>query len=182
MRPPLTICPNLGPRLQIAVGRRQRKQASCGVTGMLIVAAVTACEVVKSDSAATTRDSGAAAVVPESARGTIATDSAVPVVSSRPDSARLAVVDDTGIVRIYPAEPRRGGVVFALAEGVSTPTARCSWKSAPIPCYHANRRNPRDDSAPGRRRRRNLHTHDRSTRRPHCETDHSRRSRVLVAS
>ena len=104
---------------------------------MLIVAGVAACEVVDGDSAATRRDSGAA-VVPESARGTVATDSTVPVVPSRPDSARPGVVDDTGVVRIYPAEPRRGGVVFALAEGVATPTPRCSWKSAPIPCYHAN--------------------------------------------
>jgi len=28
--------------------------------------------------------------------------------------------------------------VFALAEGIATPTPRCSWKSAPIPCYRTN--------------------------------------------
>jgi murein DD-endopeptidase MepM/ murein hydrolase activator NlpD len=46
--------------------------------------------------------------------------------------------DDTGMVRLYPEVPRRGGVVFALAEGVATPSPRCTWKGAPIPCYRAD--------------------------------------------
>ncbi|HEX6047619.1 MAG TPA: M23 family metallopeptidase, partial [Gemmatimonadaceae bacterium] len=60
------------------------------------------------------------------------------------DSTRLAgdsattAADDTGTVRLYPATPRRGGVVFALAEGVTTASPRCTWKSAPIPCYRVD--------------------------------------------
>jgi murein DD-endopeptidase MepM/ murein hydrolase activator NlpD len=55
-----------------------------------------------------------------------------------PTSDSLRAGDDTGLVRLYPPTPRRGGVVFALAEGVTTPTPRCTWKSAPIPCYRVN--------------------------------------------
>jgi murein DD-endopeptidase MepM/ murein hydrolase activator NlpD len=29
-------------------------------------------------------------------------------------------------------------VLFALAEGVASPSPRCTWKSAPIPCYRAD--------------------------------------------
>jgi murein DD-endopeptidase MepM/ murein hydrolase activator NlpD len=48
-------------------------------------------------------------------------------------------VVDTGTVRIQPANPRRGGVVFAYAEGVPTQIPRCAWKGAPLPCYaHGN--------------------------------------------
>src|SRR5688572_11096786 len=103
-----------------------------------VVVSPTACEVVDTKSSATPRDSASApAVVPESARGAIAPDSASPTAVTPVDSAPLArVADDTGVVRLYPPEPRRGGVVFAFAEGVASPTPRCSWKSAPIPCYH----------------------------------------------
>ena len=102
--------------------------------------ASTACEVVdsKSDAAKKQDTAKAPAVVPESARGTVATDStpAVPVTPS--DSLRAGLGDDTGVVRLYPSAPRRGGVVFALAEGVASPTPRCTWKSAPIPCYRTS--------------------------------------------
>jgi len=111
----------------------------------LLALTVAACEVVDRKSAATTGDSTTApGVVADSARGTVATaDSATsPAVAPTPtlpgDSAGTAVTDDTLAVRIYPPEPRRGGVVFAFAEGVKTPTPRCTWKNAPIPCYHVN--------------------------------------------
>lgn len=118
--------------------------------GMAVVGlgALTACEVVDSKSAAKKQDTTTvAAVVPESARGTVATDSAsaasatpgAPGAPASPaDSLRAGTADDTGMVRLYPPEPRRGGVVFALAEGVATPAPRCTWKSAPIPCYRAS--------------------------------------------
>jgi murein DD-endopeptidase MepM/ murein hydrolase activator NlpD len=112
--------------------------------GLLIVAAASACEVVDSKSAAKKQDTSASAsaspasVVPESARGTVATDSAAAASAATPRSDSLRAGDDTGVVRIYPPTPRRGGVVFALAEGVTTPTPRCTWKSAPIPCYRVN--------------------------------------------
>jgi len=118
----------------------------------LIVAAATACEVVDSKSSTQKQDTSASAsastsasasastpsVVPESARGTVATDSAAAASATTALNDSLRAGDDTGVVRLYPPAPRRGGVVFALAEGVATPTPRCTWKSAPIPCYRVN--------------------------------------------
>jgi murein DD-endopeptidase MepM/ murein hydrolase activator NlpD len=112
---------------------------------VLLLCALTACEVVDSKSTPKKQDTTtAAAAVPESARGAVATDSApattgVPGAPMTPaDSLRAGVADDTGTVRLYPPEARRGGVIFALAEGVTSPTPRCTWKSAPIPCYRTN--------------------------------------------
>jgi murein DD-endopeptidase MepM/ murein hydrolase activator NlpD len=52
------------------------------------------------------------------------------------DSAvAAAAAPDTGVVRLYPDQPRRGGVLFALAEGLAVPTPRCSWDGDPLPCY-----------------------------------------------
>jgi len=115
----------------------------------LMVAALAACEVVESDKTAGKADTaGAPAIVPESARGTVATDSTLGPAPAGADSAlakaatgessRAAAGDDTGMVRLHPAAPRRGGVLFALAEGVASPSPRCTWKSAPIPCYGAD--------------------------------------------
>ena len=109
-------------------------------TGCLIVILATACEVVDSKSGAARKaearkpDSTPATAVPETARGSIALDTA-PAGAAAADSTRAGVPDDTGVVRLYPPSPRRGGVVFALAEDVATPTPRCTWKSAPMPCY-----------------------------------------------
>jgi murein DD-endopeptidase MepM/ murein hydrolase activator NlpD len=50
-------------------------------------------------------------------------------------SARAA---DSGRVTLYPASPRRGGVIWAFAEGVVTPVPHCTWKGAPLPCYAGN--------------------------------------------
>ena len=69
----------------------------------------------------------------DSARGAIDSIPGVPAVPA--ESAAV----DTGIVRIHPASPKRGGVVFAYAEGVPTQIPRCAWKGAPLPCYaHGN--------------------------------------------
>jgi murein DD-endopeptidase MepM/ murein hydrolase activator NlpD len=106
----------------------------------LLLCALSACEVVDSKSSAKKQDTTTvAAMVPDSARGAVATDSA-PLAPATPltpaDSLRAgAMPDDTGTVRVYPPEPRRGGVIFALVEGAAMPTPRCTWKSAPIPCY-----------------------------------------------
>lgn len=101
------------------------------------LAVFAACEVVDSKSAASkkTDTTSTPAVVPESARGTVATDSSAAAPVTRADSLRTGAADDTGVVRLYPPEPRRGGVVFALAEGAVSPSPRCTWKSAPTPCY-----------------------------------------------
>jgi len=111
------------------------------VIGCLIVLLAAACEVVDSKSnaarksAARKPDTSLTATVAESARGSVAADSAPTAGGGSADSARKGIADDTGVVRLYPPTPRRGGVVFALAESVSTPTPRCTWKGAPMPCY-----------------------------------------------
>jgi len=129
---------NLGLDVPLATHRRRTGRAARAFV-VLLAATVVACEVVDEKSAATARDTAGAApsIVPESARGAVATDSSMPTAAAS-DSARATVVDDTGVVRIYPPEPRRGGVVFAFAENITTPTPRCSWKSAPLPCYLVN--------------------------------------------
>ena len=101
-----------------------------------VIAVTWGCEVVDDKSSTKQDTTTAPAVVPESARGTLSTDSTVSVPVTPAESLRAGVVDDTGVVRIYPPEPRRGGVVFALAEGIAVPSPRCTWKSAPVPCYH----------------------------------------------
>ena len=113
------------------------------IIACLVVVFAAACEVVDSKSGAARKadprkpDTTLATAIPESARGSVAVHSA-PAGAGPADSARPGVVDDTGVVRLYPPSPRRGGVVFALAEGVATPTPRCSWKSAPMPCYRTS--------------------------------------------
>ncbi|WP_192803355.1 hypothetical protein, partial [Streptococcus agalactiae] len=44
---------------------------------------------------------------------------------------------DTGALRLHPARPRRGGVLFAFADGIVTPTPRCTWKGAALPCHRS---------------------------------------------
>jgi murein DD-endopeptidase MepM/ murein hydrolase activator NlpD len=52
------------------------------------------------------------------------------------DSAVAAVrAADSGTVQPSPAQPLRGGVLFALAEGVEAYAPRCTWDGAPLPCY-----------------------------------------------
>jgi len=117
--------------------RRTAARARFGKTAIaaVVVLVAASCEVVDSKSAAAKKpDSVAPAVVPESARGTVAIDSAAAARVAPADSSS----DDTGVVRLYPPTPRRGGVVFALAEGIDAPTPRCTWKTAPTPCYHTD--------------------------------------------
>lgn len=64
----------------------------------------------------------------------------------RPDTARGAVFDttpamaatDSGNVLLGPEEIRRGGVVVAVAQGLTVENPRCSWKGAPLPCYRTS--------------------------------------------
>ena len=112
-------------------------------TGCLIVVLTTACEVVDNKAGASQKaearkpDTTLPTAVPESAGGSVAVDSA-PATGAPADRAKAGFPDDTGVVRLYPPSARRGGVVFALAEGVATPTPRCTWKSAPMPCYRTS--------------------------------------------
>ena len=53
--------------------------------------------------------------------------------------ARTGVAADSGSVTVAPATPRRGGVVFVLAEGLFPDAPRCTWKGEPLPCYRVPR-------------------------------------------
>ena len=113
------------------------RRCSWGSSVAIAVLTLTACEVVDSKSTTSKQDTTAAARVgPDSAAGTVVPDSAVTAQPVAGDSAAVTPTpDDTGVVRIYPPEVRRGGVLFALAEGLTNGSPRCTWKSAPIPCY-----------------------------------------------
>lgn len=59
--------------------------------------------------------------------------SGVPAVASGATSD--SVLPDTGTIELFPADPRRGGVLFAFVPGLSMQAPRCSWKGVPLPCY-----------------------------------------------
>jgi len=145
-------------RIPCGVTRRSRNfrhVASAGGAALLLGAA--ACEVVSKDAkedtttvvprtprgAAGTTASGrtaGGAAAGDTARGASATTgvtgAGVPAVPS--DSvAAAASTPDSGVVQLYPAQPRRGGVLFALAEGLSTLAPRCTWDGTPIRCSPA---------------------------------------------
>ena len=79
------------------------------------------------------------------AAGQVAVDSgplggvpAVPAESLGLDSLAvdsIAAPADSGVIRLHPERPRRGGVLFALAEGIAPESPRCSWKGQPLPCH-----------------------------------------------
>jgi murein DD-endopeptidase MepM/ murein hydrolase activator NlpD len=56
------------------------------------------------------------------------------VPATPPESLAMSTLRDSGVVTLYPDRPVRGGVLFALAEGVATDNPRCSWKGAALPC------------------------------------------------
>src|SRR5687768_2264265 len=92
-----------------------------------LLALVSACSVEKAD------------------RNAIDTTATPPPADSVPrsDTARGAMFDttpalaatDSGNVLMGPEEIRRGGVVVAVAQGLTIDNPRCSWKGAPLPCY-----------------------------------------------
>lgn len=145
------IARNIVPRVSATGPRRAiaRRVVVLGLSMMSIasMAIASGCEVVDRDASTGKPDSTAVpGVVPESARGSVvtgglatdslATDSAAGAMAMRTDS--LTAAADSGVVELYPTEPERGGVLFALAPDVATPSPRCTWASAPIPCYHSD--------------------------------------------
>lgn len=79
----------------------------------------------------------------DSAPDTTATPPAADTVP-RGDTARGALFDtatamaaatDSGNLLIAPDEIRRGGVLVAVAQGLTMEAPRCSWKGAALPCY-----------------------------------------------
>ncbi|MGQ0712484.1 MAG: M23 family metallopeptidase [Gemmatimonadaceae bacterium] len=63
--------------------------------------------------------------------------------TARPDTARGSLYDtttamasaDSGTVLLEPDEIRRGGVLVAIARGLTMESPRCSWKGSALPCY-----------------------------------------------
>jgi murein DD-endopeptidase MepM/ murein hydrolase activator NlpD len=51
------------------------------------------------------------------------------------DTAPAMAASDSGSVLLAPGEVRRGGVVVAIAQGLTVESPRCSWKGASLPCY-----------------------------------------------
>jgi murein DD-endopeptidase MepM/ murein hydrolase activator NlpD len=100
----------------------------------IVVASLVACDQLsdrqrKED---TTTAPAAAGGSIDSAAGAIDSLPGVPAV---PRDSGEPGAPDTGSVQIHPSNPRRGGVVFAHAEGVATTIPRCAWKGATVPCY-----------------------------------------------
>jgi len=95
-----------------------------------------ACEVVSSKSGkqdtTTLVSTATSAPTPDSSTG-----GGVP--AAPPESLSTAAARDTGVVTLYPDRPVRGGVLFALAEGVASDIPRCSWKGAPLPCARVSK-------------------------------------------
>jgi len=117
-----------------------RSALTTPVSALLCVFAFAACEVIPKGDTATKQDTTTAPATGmpgDMAAGGALTpgDSAAGVPAVPPDSATQVATQggDTGVVRIEPAVPRRGGVIFALVEGAAA--TRCTWKGAALPCY-----------------------------------------------
>jgi murein DD-endopeptidase MepM/ murein hydrolase activator NlpD len=106
--------------------------------GLLAILTLGACEVISKDSAKK-QDTTVAPAGPAPANAGVGADSVggVPAVPSD-SAARAAGSADTGIVQLYPSSARRGGVLFAYAQGLAMQNPHCSWKGAPLPCYTVN--------------------------------------------
>lgn len=109
-----------------------RRALITAAAGTLLFAA--GCEVVSSSKKQdTTTLVNTATNVP----ATDTTGAGVP--ATPPDSLAMSTLRDSGTVTLYPDRPVRGGVLFALAEGVATDTPRCSWKGAALPCARVSK-------------------------------------------
>ncbi|HEX2716611.1 MAG TPA: M23 family metallopeptidase [Gemmatimonadaceae bacterium] len=102
----------------------------------LLLAALTACEVVKDDSAKRDTTTAPATGAAPSTTDSGSTPSGVP---AAPSADSTAASRDTGVVTLSSDSPTRGGVLFALAEGLAADIPRCSWKGASLPCYRVDR-------------------------------------------
>lgn len=105
---------------------------------LILATLTTACQFISRD--ASKRDTTVAAATPASSADSARRDSSgvagVPAVPSDTTGGVVAAAD-TGIVDIYPAQPRRGGVLFAYARGITIDVPRCTWNGTLVPCYAA---------------------------------------------
>ena len=106
------------------------------VIAVCTLAAGTACEVVSNKSAkqdtTTLVTTATNATTPDTTPG-----GGVP--AAPPESLATSAARDTGVVTLYPDRPVRGGVLYALAEGVASDIPRCSWKGAQLPCARVSK-------------------------------------------
>ena len=117
--------------------RRRAARHAAQLTALALAAA--ACEVVPERDAqpkqdTTTAPAAVPPVLPGADSASAPSAGGVPAVPSDSAAAAAAALD-TGVVQLYPAQPRRGGVLFALAEGLAVPSPRCTWDGAPLPCH-----------------------------------------------
>src|SRR5688500_10986936 len=113
---------------------RPKLRSSPGVV-LAAVVFLSACEVIQNEPA-TKQDTATAAAASGADSPAVAGDSLTGVPAVASDSALAAArAADTGSVRVHPARPRRGGVLFALGEGLGTPAPNCYWKNDQVPCF-----------------------------------------------
>lgn len=103
------------------------------VTACALLSSV-ACEVISNKSAK--QDTTTLVTTPTTAPSTEITPG---VPATPPDSLATSAARDTGVVTLFPDQPARGGVLFALAEGVASDIPRCSWKGAQLPCARVSK-------------------------------------------
>lgn len=101
---------------------------------VVIAAALAGCPAATDD----TRKEDTTVIAPARAGDSVPAGGAVDSITGVPAVPRdslSTVAGDTGALQLYPTNPRRGGVLFAYAEGVASNIPRCAWKGAPLPCY-----------------------------------------------
>jgi murein DD-endopeptidase MepM/ murein hydrolase activator NlpD len=131
----MSTSPHSKHRLGAVADRVPFSRVKAVVFGVGLAAVVAGCPAATDDSGkqdTTVASAGTAA--PGSAAPAAALDS-VAGVPAVPRDSLSTVSGDTGTVQLYPTNPRRGGVLFAFADGVASSIPRCAWKGAPLPCY-----------------------------------------------
>lgn len=133
--PGVVTHPNSKPPMPRATAASSARVMSVIAAGALAFS--TACEVVSNKSAKQDTTTLVTTATGASSSDTAAAGGGVP--ATPPDSLATSAARDTGVVTLYPERPVRGGVLFALAEGVASDIPRCSWKGAQLPCARVSK-------------------------------------------
>ena len=104
---------------------------------LLSLISATACEVVGKNQ--DKRDTSTIAPAPGTGAGAVDSAAMSGVPAAPNDSLPASVARDSGVVTLSTDTPTRGGVLFALAEGIASDIPRCSWKGTTLPCYRTDR-------------------------------------------
>ena len=130
----MSTFPHSNDRLDGLARRATSVRVMTVVYGIGVAAILLGCPAATDDSRKQDTTVAAGTVAPGSAATGAAVDS-VAGVPAVPRDSLSTVSGDTGVVQLYPTNPRRGGVLFAFADGVASSIPRCAWKGAPLPCY-----------------------------------------------